>query len=99
MTSGWPISCTPLRQLGPSIPYTHEQIAAITGMSRVSVTRILKQFRRPASSASLTAGSRFWPPSGCLRSLPPWDIFWTEPLSESAKNFSEKGLAFLAHWR
>lgn len=30
---------------GPSIPYTHEQIAAITGMSRVSVTRILKQFR------------------------------------------------------
>lgn len=30
---------------GPAIPYTHEQIAAITGMSRVSVTRILKQFR------------------------------------------------------
>ena len=30
---------------GPSIPYTHEQIAAITSMSRVSVTRILKQFR------------------------------------------------------
>ena len=30
---------------GPSIPYTHEQIAVITGMSRVSVTRILKQFR------------------------------------------------------
>ena len=30
---------------GPFIPYTHEQIAAITGMSRGSVTRILKQFR------------------------------------------------------
>lgn len=30
---------------GPVISYTHEQIAAITGMSRVSVTRILKRFR------------------------------------------------------
>ena len=30
---------------GPVIAYTHEQIAAITGMSRVSVTRILKRFR------------------------------------------------------
>ena len=30
---------------GPVIPYTHEQIAAVTGMSRVSVTRILKRFR------------------------------------------------------
>ena len=35
---------------GPSIPYTHEQIAAITGMSRVSVTRILKQFREAGQS-------------------------------------------------
>ena len=64
-----------------------------------SIPASSNSFGRPASSASLTAGSRFWPPSGCLRSLPPWDIFWTEPLSESAKNFSEKGLAFLAHWR
>lgn len=31
---------------GQVIPYTHEQIAAVTGMSRVSVTRILKRFRQ-----------------------------------------------------
>ena len=30
---------------GPVIPYTHEQIAAVTGMSRISVTRILRRFR------------------------------------------------------
>ena len=30
---------------GPVIAYTHEQIAAITGISRVSVSRILSRFR------------------------------------------------------
>ncbi len=31
---------------GPLIAYTHEQIAAITGVSRVSVSRILAKFRK-----------------------------------------------------
>lgn len=31
---------------GDIIPYTHEQLAAVTGMSRVSVSRILRQFQQ-----------------------------------------------------
>ena len=51
---------------GPVIPYTHEQIAAVTGMSRISVTRILRRFRRLASSGRPTGASRCCSHTGLL---------------------------------
>ena len=80
---------------GPSIPYTHEQIAAITGMSRVSVTRILKQFREAGILRQSYRRIEILAPQRLSESLPPWDIFWTEPFRKAQKIFPKRGLLFL----
>ena len=52
---------------GDSIPYTHQQIAAITGINRVSVSRILNQLARDGCIALEYRRVRVLDPQGLLR--------------------------------
>ncbi|MDY3282187.1 Crp/Fnr family transcriptional regulator [Dysosmobacter sp.] len=52
---------------GDSIPYTHQQIAAVTGINRVSVSRILSQLARDGSIALEYRRIRVLDPQGLLR--------------------------------
>ena len=52
---------------GGSIPYTHQQIAAITGINRVSVSRILSHLARDGCIALEYRRIRVLDPQGLLR--------------------------------
>ena len=52
---------------GDSIPYTHQQIAAITGINRVSVSRILSQLAKDGCIALEYRRIRVLDPQGLLR--------------------------------